>query len=189
MIVLLSSSKSRAKILQDANIDFVKYNFDFKEDINKGLLAPNEYVDAVVKAKLDQAGQEGLIKNLLQKYADVTIVMADSCVFAGGMILGKAKDKEQAKEMLLLQSGSIASVFTAMRAINDKFMIGSVSRSDFYFDDYDKDELGHYLDSGLWQGKAGAMMIEGFSGQFVRHMSGSLQNAMGLDVDILKAFL
>lgn len=90
--------------------------------------------------------------------------------------------------MLLMQSGASASVFTAMAVVSAKFDIFSLSKTTFKFAPYDDKRLKDYLKSGDWQGKAGAMMIEGFSGEFVLSCEGSLKNAMGLDVDILKAF-
>lgn len=187
MIALLSSSISRASVLRQAGFEFCQLSFGFDESsVSPAGLAASEYVYAVLSLKLAQAKDE--ISKLL-KSGFRAVVLADSCVEAAGQILGKASNQSQARAMLSLQSGARASIFTAMAVCAKELNLGAISQTSFDFASFDKDRLELYLQSGLWQGKAGAMMIEGFSGEFVCAKSGSLQNAMGLDVDILKAFL
>lgn len=186
MIVLLSSSPSRASILRQAGFSFKQESFKFDESIiDTKSLSPARYVYEVCLAKQNQA--KSLIDSLIAQ--NHTVILADSCVAAANRILGKASDINEAKSMLMLQSGANASVFSAMLVLSSGFSISSVSEAAFSFFDYDEARLSEYLSSGAWQGKAGAMMIEGFSGEFVRSFRGSMQTAMGLDIDILKAFL
>lgn len=189
MIVLVSSSPSRASILENAGLSFVVRSFKFDESLQRDSLLPQIYVQQVLRKKVEQAKNAGLISELLDEFKGGYLVFADSCVGVGDEILTKANSEAEAIKMLSLQSGASASVFTAMSVISDKFDIFCLSKTTFKFDVYSDEKLDSYIKSKQWQGKAGAMMIEGFSGEFVLSQEGSLENAMGLDVDILKAFL
>lgn len=189
MIVLVSSSPSRAEILRAARLEFSVHSFKFDENLKKDGILPQAYVQKIMRQKLAQAKEAGLISALFDEFRQPFLVFADSCVGVNGKVLTKASDENQAKKMLLMQSGASASVFTAMAVISPKFDIFSLSETAFKFAPFSVHRLDEYLASGQWRGKAGAMMIEGFSGEFVLSRKGSLENAMGLDVDILKAFL
>ena len=52
-----------------------------------------------------------------------------------------------------------------------------------------EDDLERYLDSGEWQGKAGACMVESFCRRYIKEVRGYESTAMGLSVEVLKPFL
>jgi len=45
------------------------------------------------------------------------------------------------------------------------------------------DEIEAYLDSGEWEGKAGAYGIQGTADRFVERVEGSFSNVVGLPVE------
>ena len=180
MIILASSSPTRANLLKDAGINFTQISFQFDESKIEKNVKPEIYVQNVVKAKKEQfLMANGKLFNLL---------FADSCVACGDKILGKAKDEKEAIAMLNLQSGNECSVYTAMIFLGE-FELINVSKTTYKFAKFSEQDLKSYLESGEWQGKAGAMTIENFNKKYILSQNGETSTAMGLNVKILKAFL
>lgn len=181
MIILASSSVTRAKVLRDYGVKFEQVFFDYDESGVDKNLPPHFYVQKIVAAKKEQflKANDG-VKN---------VVFADSVVVCGGKILGKAKDEQEALKMLQMQSGSTARIVTAMIFLGEKFELFNVSFAEYKFAKFDEADLQNYLSGDLWQGKAGAMTIENFNKKYILSQSGETSTAMGLNVKILKAFL
>ncbi|MGG7047736.1 MULTISPECIES: septum formation inhibitor Maf [unclassified Campylobacter] len=181
MIVLASSSQTRAKILTEASIDFRQISFDYDESLDAKDLSPSAYVLAVVNSKK---------KQFLNAYADIfDVLFADSCVVCDGKILGKPKDKDDARRLLDIQSENSASVVTGMIFYSKKFELINVSCTTYKFAKFDETEVDNYIASGLCMDKAGAMMVEGFNKRYIISQVGNTSTARGLNVEILKAFL
>jgi septum formation protein maf len=181
MIILASSSVTRAKVLRDYGVKFEQVSFNYDESGIDKNLPPHIYVQKIVAAKKEQ---------FLKANENVkNVVFADSVVVCGGKILGKAKDKQEALKMLQMQSGSTARIVTAMIFLGEKFELFNVSFAEYKFAKFDEADLQNYLSGDLWQGKAGAMTIENFNKKYILSQNGETSTAMGLNVKILKAFL
>ena len=181
MLILASSSATRAKILSDSNIDFKQIFMDYNENIVSKNLAPFVYVGQVVKAKKQQ---------FFKKYPSTTnVLIADSIVVCNDNILGKAKDELEARNMLLIQSQNVVKIITAMSFIKANLELFNINSTTYKFDKFEKNDLETYIKSKDWQGKAGAMMIEGFNKKYILSQNGYTSTAMGLSVEILKVFL
>ena len=181
MIILASSSVTRAKVLRDHGVKFEQVFFDYDEGGVDKNLPPHIYVQKIVAAKKEQF----LKANENAK----NVVFADSVVVCGGKILGKAKDKKEALKMLQMQSGSTARIVTAMIFLGENFELFNVSFAEYKFAKFDEADLQNYLSGDLWQGKARAMTIENFNKKYILSQNGETSTAMGLNVKILKAFL
>ncbi|MFC2586918.1 MAG: septum formation inhibitor Maf [Campylobacter sp.] len=181
MIILASSSQTRAKILTENGVKFEQISFEFDESEISKDCAPHIYVQRVAKAKKEQ---------FFKAYPDAkNVLFADSCVACEGKILGKATDKNEASDMLWLQSGKVCSVFSAMIFTGENFELLNVSETAYEFDKFSQDDMQSYLESDEWRGKAGAMTIENFNKKYIISQQGETSTAMGLNVKILKAFL
>ena len=181
MIILASSSVTRAKVLRDYGVKFEQVSFNYDESGIDKNLPPHIYVQKIVAAKKEQ---------FLKANENVkNVVFADSVVVCGGKILGKAKDEKEAFKMLQMQSGSTARIVTAMIFLGEKFELFNVSFAEYKFAKFDEADLQNYLSGDLWQGKAGAMTIENFNKKYILSQNGETSTAMGLNVKILKAFL
>ncbi|WP_170019133.1 septum formation inhibitor Maf [Campylobacter sp. RM16190] len=181
MINLASSSITRAKILEENGVKFKQFSFDFDESGVDKNLKPASYVLKVVQAKKEQFLKEHPnLKNLL---------FADSAVVCNGKILGKAKDKKEALYMLNLQSDNEAKIITAMIFLGEEFELINISSTTYQFAKFSQDDLNEYIKSNEWQGKAGAMMIEGFNKKYILKKIGNESTARGLNIEQLKAFL
>ncbi len=51
------------------------------------------------------------------------------------------------------------------------------------------EELEHYLDSGEWQGKAGAYGIQDRGDEFVTNVEGSFTNVVGFPMELVTRML
>ncbi len=174
MVRLCSMSPTRAKILESFNIKFIQSPTSFDEEkitINK----PKSFVYSVAKGKLESAINEyGL---------DLPILVADTVISANGKILRKAKDKSDAREILLEQSNNRVSIISAAILKSKRLEFIDISATEYIFKEFNKDDLEEYLNSNLWQGKAGACMVEGFCKKYIKEVKGLESTAMGLQIE------
>ncbi len=112
---------------------------------------------------------------------DSAVLAADTVVAAGRRILGKPETREQAQACLTLLSGRRHRVFTTVvvQGPGDRRAARTVE-SIVGFARLTDRQVRAYLDSGEWHGKAGGYAIQGRAAVFVRFLSGSYSNAMGL---------
>jgi len=181
MIRLCSTSQTRAKLLQKFNVDFTQSKIDFNEDSIKTSDAKS-FVYNVVKGKLD---------NALKLYTlDMPILVADTVVnSSSGQILRKAKSVDEAKELLLAQSGKNISIISAAILKSKKLEFIDISSTIYCFKEFNSSDLQEYLDSNEWQGKAGACMVEGFCKKYIKSVKGLESTAMGLQVEKIMPWL
>ncbi|WP_421715895.1 septum formation inhibitor Maf [Arcobacter arenosus] len=181
MIRLGSNSPTRALILKNFEIDFIQNGGDFDEDS----ITTNHPKSFVYEATV------GKYKELIEKYGceDMPLLVADSVVTSRGELLRKAKDENDARRMLELQSGSETSVITCMIFKSQKKEIIDISITTYEFEKFDKNHIEEYIKSGECFGKAGAIMVEGFCKPYIKKVKGYESTAMGLCVEKLKPFL
>ena len=181
MIRLGSNSPTRALILKNFKIDFIQNGGTFDED---SILTtnPKSFCYEATKGKFDE---------LYKKFGidDMPLLVADSVVTCQGRLLRKAKDLDDAKDMLELQSGNKTSVITCMIYKSKSKEIIDISITTYEFLSFDKKHMSEYLASGECFGKAGAIMVEGFCKPYIKSVKGYESTAMGLCVEKLRAFI
>jgi septum formation protein len=64
-----------------------------------------------------------------------------------------------------------------------------ISATHYKFAKFNEDDLESYLQSRLWQGKAGACMVEGFCKPYIKEVIGYESCAMGLSVEVLRPWI
>lgn len=125
-----------------------------------------------------------------EKYSDDIVIGADTIVYFDNQIIGKAKDRADAKRILTMLSNQKHSVYTAVAIYNRDNLYTFVEKTDVYFKDITS-LLESYLDSLEWQGKAGAYGIQGKAVAFVEKINGDRDNVIGLPItkviDVLKS--
>ncbi len=180
-ICLCSQSESRALLLRNFGIDFIQKSADFDEEKITTSIA-KDFVYTASKGKLEAAvNQFGLEIPLL--CADTVIAAAD------GSILRKAKNIEDARRILKIQSGSSISIVSSIHFRSKDLLFTDISATHYYFAPFEEDDLETYLQSGLWQGKAGGCMVEGFCKKYIQSVEGFESTAMGLQVESLLPWL
>ncbi len=181
MIRLCSASESRALILKNASLEFIQSPLTFDEEQIVASCAKN-FVYQATMGKYQEA-----LKTF--DYNEIPLLVADTVVTAHNQILRKARCKDEARNILMSQSGSTTSIITCMIYRSLKLELIDLSATDYIFDDFDRDDLEAYLDSGDWQGKAGGCMVEGFCKPYIKEVKGYESCAMGLSVEVLKAYM
>jgi septum formation protein len=109
------------------------------------------------------------------------VLAADTVMCAGRRILPKAETEAQALACLTLLCGRRHRVFTAvvLRAPSGR-RAERLVESTVTLARLTSEQLGAYLSSGEWKGKAGAYAIQGEAASFVKFLSGSYSNVVGL---------
>jgi len=174
-MILCSSSVTRAELLKKAGIEFIQKKCDFDEDSIK----TDDPYEFVMRASY------GKFKACMQCFKDKDIVTADTVVTDGVEILRKAKNKEDARKILLKQSGKKIKIITSMWVLYKNMVFSRLDETVYKFREFELNDLEDYLESEEWVGKAGACMVEGFCKKYIINVSGYESTAMGLCVEEL----
>jgi septum formation protein len=168
-------------LLNDAGIDFLQESVEFDED---SIIASSPK-NFVYQATLGKYG----VNVTHFGYEDYPLLVADTVVTSQQKILRKAKNIDEARDILLTQSENVTSIITCMiyHSIDKKII--DISQTDYIFKRFDKNDLESYLESREWIGKAGSCMVEGFCKPYIKDVRGFQSTAMGLNVENLKCFI
>ncbi len=177
MIYLCSSSESRALLLNNFGIDFRQKSVAYDEEQITTSIA-KDFVYTASKGKLNAAIRAFGVETPLL-CADTVIAASD------GTILRKPKNREDARRILNIQSGSTISIISSAHYKSKRLAFSDISATHYHFSRFEEEDLERYLESGLWQGKAGGCMVEGFCKKYIQSVDGYESTAMGLQVEIL----
>lgn len=110
------------------------------------------------------------------------VLGADTVVVLGGLIFGKPGSPEEAARMLRSLSGRSHSVFTAVCLIHMRrgFSQMELIQTRVEFRELSEAEIAAYVRTGEPMDKAGAYGIQGLGAAFVKGVSGSYTNVVGL---------
>lgn len=118
------------------------------------------------------------------------VLGADTVVAAGRRILPKAEDEATARRCLELLSGRRHRVLSAVTLID---ALGRarhrLSVTTVTFKRLTAGEVGAYLRTGEWRGKAGGYAIQGRAEAYVRALAGSHSGVVGLPLYETRALL
>jgi septum formation protein len=109
------------------------------------------------------------------------LLAADTVVAAGRRILPKAESEAEARRCLILLSGRRHRVMTAVVLHAPDGRRGErLVQSVVGFARLTERQIADYLASDEWRGKAGGYAIQGRAAAFIRFLSGSYSNVVGL---------
>ena len=171
-LILASGSPRRLDLLAQVSIipDEV-YTPSIDETPFKGE-RPSELVNRLSKLKAEEGAKH---------FSHAYVLAADTIVAVGRRIMVKPGDIHEAKQCLSLLSGRGHKVISGVTLINPNGQLSTrVIITAVRFKQLSLRELNLYLESNEWRGKAGAYAIQGYAGAFVRHISGSYSNIVGL---------
>ncbi len=178
-MVLASKSPRRQEILRKYIQDFAVVESDVEEEMDD-LLAPEALAMSLAYQKAadvqNQVGAEDLI------LAADTIVVADR-------VLGKPKDRADAKAMVESLAGRRHAVITGIALLQGEKRVVDYQLTEVAFAPMSELEIEGYLDAGDYGDKAGAYGIQGFAEPFVEEIRGSYSNVVGLPVERLYQLL
>lgn len=173
MLYLASKSPRRLELLRQLGIDPELLDVDVPELRQPGEPAA-DYVNRVAREK---AGA-GLLA--VMSAPGALVLGADTEVILGDVVYGKPADAADAARMLRELSGRTHRVVTAVWLMSADREEHAIQQSEVRIANLSESDIAAYLDSGEWQGKAGAYAIQGRAGAFVAHLEGSHSSVMGL---------
>jgi septum formation protein len=150
--------------------------------------------DRVLPVDLDEAPRKGeLPRQLAERLArekaeaahaeapDAIILAADTVVGVGRRILGKPADEAEARRFLELMSGRRHRVMTGVCLIRpDGRRSERLVTTILAFQRLTEAQIAAHLESGEWRGVAGGYQIQKRAEAWVRFLSGSHSNVVGL---------
>lgn len=186
-IVLASKSLDRRKLFNLAKINFDVLETNIDEEKFKA-----KFTDPVLLVK--KLAEEKLLyakKMLKSDNTDAIIVAADTVVECNNEIIGKAKNENNAFDILKKLSNNTHNLITGF-AITD-------TNKPKIFVDYDitvvkflnllEDDIREYIKSEEWKGRAGAYSIRERASLFIESVNGSISNVIGLPMQKIYVIL
>lgn len=181
-IILASASPRRQELLKLIFDDFIIKTSSCEE--NATFTTPSQYV-------MDLAMQKAL--DVSNAFADTTsdflVIGADTIVYHEDMILGKPKDKNDARQMITSLSGKSHFVFTGICLISQtggkqtiytahactKVQVASLTEA----------EITEYISTSEPYDKAGGYAIQGLFSRHILGIEGDYFNVVGLPIHLL----
>jgi septum formation protein len=177
-LVLASASPRRLALLEQVGItpDALR-PATIDESVSKGEV-PRHIVKRLARAKAEAAKK--LIRTE-KDYEKAFVLAADTVVAVGRRVLGKAELEHEAGDALRMLRGRAHRVHTAICLLTpDGKWRERVVETRVRFRNLSNEEIGNYLASGEWKGKAGGYAVQGIAGSFVVKLVGSYTNVVGL---------
>ena len=181
-LILASQSPRRQHLLKEAGYDVT-------------VILPHPAAET--PPRLDESPRESVLRIAREKAADVAgrvesglILAGDTLAELNGQPLGKPRDRDHAREILQTLRGQDHFVWSALclwRRPGNTIIL-DVDRTIVKMADLTDESIEEYLDSGLWEGKAGAFGIQDRTG-WVQIDEGSLTNVVGLPLELLERML
>ena len=180
-LILVSQSPQRKHLLAEAGISVDHVIAADIDETPKKNERPADYVLRMAQEKAHA---------LASRQADQFYLSADTAVICGQRILPKAETAEEARQCLGLLSGRSHRVFGGVCLyMPDGGWRTKLSVSRVKFRPLSPSDKHAYLQSGEWKSKAGGYAIQGRAGLYVRQITGSYSNIVGLDMHKVASLL
>lgn len=184
-IVLASKSPRRQELMKGIGLDFSVLTKDVDETYPLHLSVFD--VAPYLSVKKAKAFEEAELPD------NYMVITADTVVVVEGKILGKPKDENEAREMLVTISGKKHSVITGVTVLTKDKVKTFSAASKVMFEKLDNEEIDFYVSNYKPFDKAGSYGIQEWIGYIgVACVEGSYFNVMGLPTQklykVLKTF-
>ena len=168
ILTLASTSPQRRAILEQLRIPFEVVAPTYVEDDPSGV-EPEDIVDLHAEGKARSVHQN----------EQVTLGV-DTAVLLDGRVFGKPVDRADAGRMLGELSGNTHTVVSGLFLLGPGFVCRARESTLVAFRDLPPALVNAYLESGEWEGRAGAYAIQGFGARLVDWIDGDYLNVVGL---------
>ena len=176
-IVLVSASPRRSELLRLAGLEFTVRPVDIDETPRPG--------EPPAPLALRLARSKALA--LPAPTAPALAIAADTIVAVQEQVLGKPRGTEDARRMLHKLSGRTHDVITAiaLRLLPEDSITCESTVSRVTFSPMSDEEIDWYVATREGMDKAGAYALQGVGALFIRSISGSYTNVIGLPLESL----
>jgi nucleoside triphosphate pyrophosphatase len=176
-LILASTSPQRRAILEQLRIPFDAVAPDYVEH------DPPD-ADPVLLVRTHAEGKARSVH-----FDGQVTVGIDTTVVLGRRTYGKAADRDEAGRMLQELSGRTHTVVSGVCLLGAGEDVVAHEATDVTFRVLSRDGVEAYLDSGEWEGRAGAYAIQGLGGRLVQRIDGDYLNVVGLPGALLVSIL
>jgi septum formation protein len=177
-LVLASASPRRLTLLAQAGIEPDALRPSSIDETPRLAEMPRSLATRLARSKAETARDQ--IANDTD-IAGAYVLAADTVVSVGRRIFGKPEHIEEAVATLERLSGRSHRVLTGICLITPDDRIRTrIVDTRVRFKHLSKSEIEAYIASREWRGKAGGYAIQGLAGCFVRTITGSYTNVVGL---------
>jgi len=182
-IVLASKSPRRIELLTGLGLKFTAYSPDFEEK--------TESLAGETPEELVLYNAVGKAQEASRRFKDAIIIGVDTIGVSHGHILGKPTDREDAKRLIRLISGTEHSVISGICVMNSKSKktLTQTVETKIEMEKIDEKDIEKYVDSGEGDDKAAAYAIQGKGSLFIKGIKGDYFNVVGLPIYTLKKLL
>ena len=186
-IILASKSIDRKDILRRSKVSFGILATDVDEEFYKTKIKNG------IKLAKELAKQKALKakEKLIAMEKEAIIIAADTIVMLQDQIIGKAKSKNQAFQILKSLQAKTHSLITGVALTHTSFpkLIIDYDSTLVEFSPLSDDEILEYLKTNEWKDRAGAYSIMDKASIFIKSIKGSPSNVIGLPMHKLYQIL
>ncbi|MGZ8696105.1 MAG: Maf family protein [Gaiellaceae bacterium] len=178
-LLLASTSPQRKAILEQLHIPFDVIAPTYEEETLPGadpLQVVREHARAKARSVADIA-------------EDRPVIGVDTAVVLDGRIFGKPANAGDAEQMLAELSGKTHVVLSGLCLLTPGWEEIEQEATRVAFRELTPRELGTYVATGEWEGRAGAYAIQGLGASLVRCIEGDYLNVVGLPAALLVRLL
>ena len=181
MLILASDSPRRVKLLEQIGVkpfSIIAANID---ETPIKAEKPPEYAKRMAYEKA---------KAIAHSHKEIYVLAADTVVATGRTILPKAKTQDDVRRSITHLGGRNHRVYGGICLILPNGLIRNrLVETRVFMRRLSEDELSAYCASFDWKGKAGGYAIQGNAAQYIKKISGSYSNVVGLDLYITAQLL
>ena len=183
LLILASASPRRCELLRTLVPRFEVCPCELSEPNEKPAgVSPRGWAEALAHFKA---------RAVAEHHPHRWVLGADTVVTCRQRLLGKPRDRQDARRMLTLQAGRPSDVITGLCLLRctdgvERLFHAELTR---VWMRADRAQLEAYLQSGDWRGKAGAYGIQNAHDQLIAHVEGSFSNVVGLPLDAVGRLL
>ena len=175
-LYLASQSPRRREILADLGIPFKLRKSPYHETTSDVVgLVPNEQAARLAGLKAVHTAT-GLDEGI--------VIGADTIVVLDEHVLGKPRDRDDARRMLEMLSGRTHRVITGISLVDPKSgqTVTHAESTNVVFKQLSEREITDYIDTPEPYDKAGAYAVQGLASLFVERIEGCYYNVVGFPV-------
>lgn len=178
-LILASKSPRRKEILENLGVKFEIKTLETDESSTQS--DPKKYVEEIALRKGMAVRDELIAKDSLCSKS--VILSCDTIVVSpDGEIMGKPKDRADAKRMLTSYSGKVHRVISGIALISKDKAVTSSETTYVYFDTPNETDIDKYVSGNEPYDKAGAYAIQGEASLWINKIDGDYFNVVGLPV-------
>lgn len=154
-------------------------------DVTPDAVDPADIDESVPRGELPRAHALRLAEEkaaaVAERHPGALVLAADTVVAVGRRILPKVEDEATLRACMTLLSGRRHRVLTGVAlAIPGAGIRSRVVETMIAIKRLSREEIDYYAGHGEWRGKAGGYAVQGYGEVYVRHLSGSYSNVVGL---------